>query len=208
MEDLARLLQQMGIKFSAEGNWIQWAQPHSNNAGSFFKIFRCLPHIINLSMKAALKVFSTHSTFEWDNKDFSDDDNNSNDEDNGWLNMSYIKDDNDEEYIETLKTDLITAARHLLATCCTSRQCHEGFHQTIEEGNKNGTFGEKGLCMVTLLHDMDIRWSSTYLMVDHVLELYPVCCIFQFFFRFFLNIWIGNWYFYQSTWATTWRAFK
>ena len=39
--------------------------------------------------------------------------------------------------------------------------------------------------MVTLLCDMDIRWSSTYLMVDHVLELYPVCYIFQILFGFF-----------------------
>ena len=133
-------------------------------------------------MKAALKVFGTPSAFEWDNEDFSDDND---DEDNGWLDMSYIEDDNDEEYIETLKTDVIAATRHLVTTCRALGQRCEGFRQTIEEGNKNGTFGEKGLHVVTLLRDMDIRWSSTYLMVDRVLELYPVCCIFQFFFGFF-----------------------
>ena len=144
IEDLARLLRQMGINFSAEGNRIQWAQPHSNNAGSVFKTFRCLPHIIiNLSMKAALKAFSTSSAFEWDNEDFSDDNDNDNNENNGWLDMSYIKDDNDEEYIETLKTDVTTATHHLVTTCRASGQCHEGFCQTIKEGNKNGTFGEK-----------------------------------------------------------------
>ena len=45
-------------------------------------------------------------------------------------------------------------------------------------------------------------------MVDRVLELYPVCYIFQIFFGFFPNIWIGNWYISQRTWSPTWRAFK
>jgi hypothetical protein len=149
----------------------------------FLRFFRCLPHIINLSVKAALKVFGTPSAFEWDNEDFSDDDD---DENNGWLDMSYIEDeDDDEEYIESLKTDVIAAARHLVTACRASGQRREGFRQTIEEGNKNRSFGEKGLRVVTLLRDMDIRWSFTYLMVDRVLELYPVCCIFQICFGFF-----------------------
>jgi len=53
--------------------------------------------------------------------------------------MSCIKDeDDDEEYIETLKTNVITATCHLVTTCHASGQHHEGFHQTIEEGNKMG----------------------------------------------------------------------
>ena len=124
-------------------------------------------------MKAALKVLGTPSAFEWDNQDLSDNENDN--EDDGWLNMSYINNNNNnEEYIKMLKTDVITAAHHLVATCHASGQHHEGFCQTIEEENKNGMFGEKHLCMVTLLCDMDIRWSSTYLMVDHLLELYLV----------------------------------
>ena len=137
-------------------------------------------------MKAALKVFGTPSAFEWDNEDFSDDDDDDDDDNNGWLDMSHIEDeDDDEEYIETLKTDVIAAARHLVTTCCASGQRREGLCQTIEEGNKNRTFGERGLRVVTLLRDMDIRWSSTYLMVDRVLELYPVYFIFQIRFDFF-----------------------
>ena len=128
-------------------------------------------------MKAALKIFGTPSAFEWDNEDLSDDDDD--DEDDGWLDMSCINDEDDEEYIETLKTDVITAARHLVATCRALGQRREGFRQTIEEGNKNRMFGEKRLRVVTLLHDMDIRWSSTYLMVDRLLELYPVYFISQ-----------------------------
>ena len=152
----------------------------------FLRIFRWLPYIINLSVKAALKVFGTTSAFEWDNEDFSDDKDKEKDNNNGWLAMSHIEDeDNDEEYIETLKTNVIAAARHLVTTCCTSGQWREGFCQTIEEGNKNRMFGERGLCVVTLLCDMDIRWSSTYLMVDCVLELYPVYFIFQICFHFF-----------------------
>ena len=99
------------------------------------RFFRCLPHIINLSVKAALKVFSTPSTFEWDNKDFSDKDDKD-DDNNGWLDMSCIEDEeDDEEYIEMLKTDVIATAHHLITTCRASGQRPEGFRQTIEEGN-------------------------------------------------------------------------
>ena len=108
----------------------------------FLRFFRYLPHIINLSVKAVLKVFGTPSAFEWDNKDFSDEDDD-NDNDNGWLDMSCIEDEEDhEEYIEMLKTDVIAAARHLVTTCHVSGQCREGFHQTIEEGNKMACLGE------------------------------------------------------------------
>ena len=131
-------------------------------------------------------MFGTPSAFEWDNEDLSDDDDDDDDDDNSWLDMSCIEDEeDDEEYIEMLKTDVIAAARHLVTTCRASGQRREGFRQTIEEGNKNGTFGGRGLRVVTLLRDMDVRWSSTYLMVDRVLELYPVCCIFQICFSFF-----------------------
>ena len=44
----------------------------------------------------------------------------------------------------------------------------------IAEGNKAGVFGLEGLREVVLLKDMDVQWSSTFLMIDRVLELYPV----------------------------------
>ena len=52
-------------------------------------------------MKAALKVLGTPPAFEWDNQDLSDNENDN--EDDGWLNMSYINNNNNnEEYIKML----------------------------------------------------------------------------------------------------------
>ena len=64
--------------------------------------------------------------------------------------------------------------RHIVTACHSSGQRHEEFTEIIKEGNKSGTFGQGGLHVVALLRDMDIHWSSTYLMVDRVLEMYPV----------------------------------
>jgi hypothetical protein len=58
----------------------------------------------------------------------------------------------------------------------------------IAEGNKAGIFGPDGLCEVVLLKDMDVRWSSTFLMIDRVLELYPVSCSHSFLRCFIINL--------------------
>jgi len=51
---------------------------------------------------------------------------------------------------------------------------------TIEDGNKSGKWKGKlpgnaeTLPVVQLLRDCETRWSSTYLMIERLLLLYPV----------------------------------
>ncbi|KAF5375571.1 hypothetical protein D9615_009215 [Tricholomella constricta] len=49
----------------------------------------------------------------------------------------------------------------------------EDLKDTIETGNLTGIFSAKGIRVVALLRDVDTRWSSMFLMIDRVLELYP-----------------------------------
>ena len=54
----------------------------------------------------------------------------------------------------------------------------------IKEGNTSNAWGKEDeedirLREVQLLRDVDTRWSSTFLMIDRVLELYPASSIFS-----------------------------
>lgn len=55
-----------------------------------------------------------------------------------------------------------------------------GLKTYIEDGNRAGDFIDNKtgaaikLAVVELLRDMDVRWDSTYLMIDRVLYLRPV----------------------------------
>ena len=69
---------------------------------------------------------------------------------------------------------MVAAAGHLVVVIRASGQRREDFAMVISDGNKAGIFGPEGLREVVLLKDMDVRWSSTFLMIDRVLELYPV----------------------------------
>jgi hypothetical protein len=76
-----------------------------------------------------------------------------------------------------LADDVVAAARHLVVAIRASGQRREDFAMVIAEGNKAGIFGLEGLREVVLLKVMDVRWSSTFLMIDRVLELCPVSCV-------------------------------
>lgn len=79
------------------------------------------------------------------------------------------------EYWETLKRDVVGRERRLVAACRASGQRREDFKNTIVNGNENGGWGDAGLLrVVVLLRDVDTRWSSTFLMIDRVLELHLV----------------------------------
>ena len=84
--------------------------------------------------------------------------------------------ENDFAYANALESDVVGKARSLVSACRASGQRREDFQSTITEGNSSKSFlNGKQLWNVQLLRDMDVRWSSTYLMIDRVLELYPVC---------------------------------
>src|SRR4051812_5953560 len=84
--------------------------------------------------------------------------------------------ENDHGYTKALESDIVGKAHSPVSTCHASGQQHEDLQSTIMEGNSLKSFPNgKQLRNVQLFCDMDVHWSSTYLMIDHVLELYPVC---------------------------------
>ena len=169
MEELARLLRRLGIKFSEDRNRIRCVYScfRGLHIPKIHLNTRCLPHIINLSVKAGLKQITEVNSTDPETENQDDED-----EDDWWLSSDIAS--RDEEYQRILQGDIIAEARHIVTACRSSGQRREEFTEIIKEENKSGTFGQDGLRVVALLRDMDIRWSSTYLMVDHVLEMYPV----------------------------------
>jgi hypothetical protein len=85
----------------------------------------------------------------------------------------------DVEYWEAVKDDVVASARSLVRACWASGQRRADFESVIEDGNEEGGWGDPPelLRVVGLLKDVDTRWSSTFLMIDRVLELYLVSCI-------------------------------
>jgi hypothetical protein len=83
---------------------------------------------------------------------------------------------------------VVAAARNLVTSIRASGQRREDFAIVIAKGNKAGIFGPEGLHEVVLLKDMDVRWSSTFLMIDRVLELYPVSCNHSFLLCFIIHL--------------------
>jgi hypothetical protein len=85
----------------------------------------------------------------------------------------------EENYLSVIQSDVVAKARQLVSGCRGSGQRREDFAKTIQDGNVSGEFNVI-LREVVLLRDMDVRWSSTFLMIDRVLELYPVSPAFNF----------------------------
>ncbi|EPQ60967.1 hypothetical protein GLOTRDRAFT_30409, partial [Gloeophyllum trabeum ATCC 11539] len=78
----------------------------------------------------------------------------------------------DPEYAQALSQDAVAAARSLVVACRASGQRREDFQKTIINGN-NSRDWEPPLPANELLRDVDTRWSSTFLMIDRLLEMYP-----------------------------------
>ncbi|KZP25456.1 hypothetical protein FIBSPDRAFT_733815 [Athelia psychrophila] len=135
-----------GIPFDEDGNHI-----------------RCFPHVVNIAVQTALKYLSNTSFDPAVVDPFADE----------LASPQELQDNTD--YRTTLEADVVMSARQLVAACRASGQRRDNFAKTIREGNVLGSWGEEGdpLRDVTLLRDMEIRWSSTYLMIDRVLELAP-----------------------------------
>ena len=93
--------------------------------------------------------------------------------------MKWTPDDDasvtEKAYNNALANDPVVRCRSLVAACRASGQCREDFMATIEEANSTSAFpdGQPIRC-IQLLRDVDTRWSSIFLMIDRVLELYPI----------------------------------
>ncbi|KAJ3925110.1 MAG: hypothetical protein NXY57DRAFT_907468 [Lentinula lateritia] len=103
---------------------------------------RCFPHVVNIAVKTGLQHLTTI------------------------VNAAHDKD------LEG--TDNFLSARSLITAVRGSGQCCEEFKQIIKNGNISGGWGDfkQQLRVVELLKDVDTRWSSTFLMIDRLLELW------------------------------------
>lgn len=128
----------------------------------------CFPHVINISVKTGLKYLTDTSIFDPDISPT----------DPLFEATQALRDD--VEYWQTLKNDVVGRARRLVAACRASGQRREDFKSIIVDGNENGSWGDAGLLrVIVLLRDVDTRWSSTFLMIDRVLELHLVSLLHQ-----------------------------
>lgn len=81
----------------------------------------------------------------------------------------------DPTYTHALRGDPVGQTRDLVRVSRASQQRREEFEDTIKDGNKINAFGDNTpLPEAALLQDVDTRWSSTFIMIDRVLELYQV----------------------------------
>ncbi|KAI0682527.1 hypothetical protein C8T65DRAFT_551748, partial [Cerioporus squamosus] len=122
---------------------------------------RCFPHVVNIAVKHALSALT-------DLEDASAD-----------LPLETTAAP-PIETPESIPDDPIKAARQLIAACRVSSQRRDVFRLAIIEGNRTGAFGEGVVLPVhELLRDVDTRWSSTFLMIDRLLVLYPAVKLFM-----------------------------
>ncbi|RXW11677.1 hypothetical protein EST38_g14178 [Candolleomyces aberdarensis] len=129
----------------------------------------CFPHIVNLAVKAGLAWLTQLSDFDDDK-----------------LDDELRELASNPAYASILQEDIIKRTRQLVHFIWDSGQRCADFEEVIRQGNKDGSWGQnkKGkpiqLRIIGLLKDVDTRWSSTYNMVDHVLELrLPIQAFFQ-----------------------------
>ncbi|KAF5378856.1 hypothetical protein D9615_006941 [Tricholomella constricta] len=148
---------------------LEYLFPTSQRMPSSFLMFdrdgnhiRCFPHVTNIAVKTGVKRITELA------------------EEDVEVLLEEIEEVteheptcDDLEYLDALQSDVVAAARKLVSACRSSGQRREDLKDTIETGNLTGIFSAKGIRVVALLRDVDTRWSSMFLMIDRVLELYP-----------------------------------
>jgi hypothetical protein len=79
------------------------------------------------------------------------------------------------EYATAVESDLVGRTRGIVAVCRKSGQRREDLKKVINTGNSSNAWGpEVAIRPVQLLRDCETRRSSTFNMVDRLIELYPV----------------------------------
>ncbi|KAH7868449.1 uncharacterized protein C8R40DRAFT_1062037, partial [Lentinula edodes] len=108
--------------------------------------YSCFPHVINIAVKTALSRL-------------------------GKVEL----DEGDDDYADALAKDLVGCARKLVNACRASGKHRDALRDAIiniqkVQSDNNET---RQMRAIVLLRDVDTRWSSTFLMIDCLLELYP-----------------------------------
>ncbi|KAI0349311.1 hypothetical protein OH77DRAFT_1582550, partial [Trametes cingulata] len=79
----------------------------------------------------------------------------------------------DAEYEAALSRNFVKAVRNLIAKARQSGQRRDDFDKIVTDCIENETFGVGVHPPGSLLRDVDTPWSSTFLMIDRLLTLYP-----------------------------------
>jgi hypothetical protein len=79
-------------------------------------------------------------------------------------------------YAAALESKPITRTREIVAVCRRSGQRRAELTDAIEKGNETSSWPVIGgkVPVLQLLRDCETRWSSTFNMIDRLMELYPV----------------------------------
>lgn len=153
LEHLEWLLKTMGISFDAIMQRVRYILSHTWWSVINLVYYRCFPHVINISAQGGIKTLSKV--------------------DDPSVEISREL-QADPAYKSALKQDVVVSCRTLVNSCRASGQRQDDLLAVIVDGNERQIFGDAGLRCVRLCRDMDVRWSSTLLMIDRALELYPV----------------------------------
>ena len=138
-------------------------------------LYSCFPHVINLAVQAIYAALKDRKGLEQQYLLGG-----------GHINEAAVKQMvlpqgvTRDDYVQVLAADVLGTARKLIAACRISGKRREEFLDTILHGNTNETWKDDdgnpiSMNALQLLRDCETRWSSTYLMVDRVLVMLPVC---------------------------------
>ncbi|KAF5358783.1 hypothetical protein D9758_008530 [Tetrapyrgos nigripes] len=163
MRSLERVFHDIDVEFSAEGNCIC-----------------CFPHVVNIAVKTGL----SRLTYSDQPQGFDDADGVTEVEIQEFL-PTHPNDDIPADYRAALQTDLVSKVRKLVNACQASGKRRANLHKIIieireadlkkkeEEGIQiTDEMEEDVIKVVVLLRDVDTCWSSIYLMINRLLDLY------------------------------------
>jgi hypothetical protein len=178
MDFLETKLRQRGIAFDREGNRGRYVHLYAYTScfDTETKTHNsCFPHVVNIAVQTSLKdltsipdcaAFDSRSSLNVLSEQSSVTSSGS---ENGLQpRVSQV------QYDVALSLDPVQACRDLVGACRASGQRREDFRATIVQGNKEDAFSSGPLPCLQLLRDVETRWSSTFFMIDRVLELYQV----------------------------------
>ena len=77
------------------------------------------------------------------------------------------------QYAAAVESDPVGSTREIVAVCRKSGQHCEDLQKIIAAGNGSNSWGAN-IRLVQLLRDCETRWSSTFNMIDRLIELYLV----------------------------------
>ena len=121
---------------------------------------RCFPHVVNISVQTVIKELNENPS---DPVIQSAPDPSAPSEE--------LK-----QYAAALKSKPVIKTREIIATCRRSGERRAELKTMIETGNATSTWPTPGgkVRVLQLLRDCETRWSSTFNMIDRMMELYLV----------------------------------